>query len=43
MGDFATEEMKALFVEADGEVAKRYTVVDFPWGPPGRPGKKYLL
>jgi hypothetical protein len=41
--DFPTAEIKALFKEADEDVAERYMVAEFPWGPPERPGKKYLL
>jgi hypothetical protein len=41
--DFPTEETKALFAEAGEDVAKHYTVAEFPVGLPGRPGKKYLL
>jgi hypothetical protein len=36
---FPTEEIRALFPEADEGIGECYTVADFPWGP----GKKYLL
>jgi hypothetical protein len=40
---FRLRRSKALFTAAGEDVAKHYMVAEFPWGPPGGPGKKYLL